>query len=180
MEQENDKQIEALEQDTKYKIIQMEDDVYDKGVLDDTKEEISKLFREFRIWLSDHIDSDEISLRFDKLKKDTTALLEAGKIKCVEFTQREDVQRAKESVVNAGEKVMGSVNEGVHTIMENEYVEKVIDTVNDAITSVANDERIRQGVKKFKKGTLKVAESAVQGLKKVLDTDEDHDEVKKG
>ena len=41
------------------------------------------------------------------------------------------------------------------------------------VQSVKNDERVKKGVATFKKGTLRLAESAYAGLKKVLEEKED-------
>ena len=107
-----------------------------------------------------------------KLKEDTADVLEKGKTKTEAFVKREDVQNAKEKVVSAGEKVMDGVSDGLHTIMENEHVSKAMDSISDTITSVKNDERVKRNVNKLKKGTLKAATHAFNGLKKVLDTDD--------
>ena len=175
MEDNHQKQAEEMEQEAKYKIIQMEDETDEKGLLDDTKEEISKLYRDFRTWLSENIDSEDLNARYEKLKMDTADLINKGKAKTAAFVQRDDVQKAKDMVVGAGEKVVDGINDGVHVVMGNEHVSKAVDTIVDTIESVKQDERVKEGVKKFKKGTLKIAESAFNGLKKVLDTDKESD-----
>ena len=172
MEENCEKEVETMENEAKYTIIQMEDDIEgDDRILDDTKREIARLYQEFRVWLSENVDSEEISARMAKLKEDTAVLLAKGKRKTLEFAEREDVQKTKEKVISAGEKVMDGVSDGINTIMENEHVTKAMDSISDTITNVKNDERVQKNVKKFKKGTLKVAQHAFDGLKKVLDTD---------
>lgn len=172
MEENCEKEVESMENEAKYTIIQMEDDIEgDNRIPDDTKREIARLYQEFRVWLSENIDSEEISARMAKLKEDTAVLLAKGKRKTLEFAEREDVQKTKEKVISAGEKVMDGVSDGINTIMENEHVTKAMDSISDTITNVKNDERVQKNVKKLKKGTLKVAQHAFDGLKKVLDTD---------
>lgn len=173
MENDCEKEVDSMEKEAKYTIIQMEDDIDgDQSFLDDTKKEVSRLYQDFRDWLSENVDSEEISARLKKLKEDTADVLEKGKTKTEAFVKREDVQNAKGKVVSAGEKVMDGVSDGLHTIMENEHVSKAMDSISDTITSVKNDERVKRNVNKLKKGTLKAATHAFNGLKKVLDTDD--------
>ena len=56
---------------------------------------------------------------------------------------------------------------------QNEYVRRSVHAVADTVDTIRNDEQVKKGVRKLKKGTLKAAEAAFQGLKRVLDTDED-------
>lgn len=173
MEVNCEKEVESMENEAKYTIIQMEDEVEgDESILDETRKEITRLYQEFRDWLSENVDSEEISARMEKLKDDTAVLLAKGKAKTLEFAGREDVQKTKDRVVAAGEKVMDGVSDGINTIMENEHVMKAMDSISDTITNVRKDERVQKNVKKFKRGTLKVAQHAFDGLKKVLDTDD--------
>lgn len=173
MEENCEKEVETMENEAKYTIIQMEDDVDgDESILEETKREITRLYQEFREWLSENVDSEEIGAKMEKLKEDTALLLAKSKQKTIAFANREDVQKTKEKMISAGEKVMDGVSDGINTIMENEHVTKAMDSISDTITNVKNDERVQKNVKKFKKGTLKVAQHAFDGLKKVLDTDD--------
>lgn len=176
MENNCEKEVESMENEAKYTIIQMEEDVEgEQGILDETRKEVTGLYQEFREWLSENVDSEDIAARMEKLKEDTAVLLVKGKKKTVDFANRDDVQNAKDKVVAAGEKVIDGVSDGINTIMENEHVSKAMDTISDTITSVKHDERVQKNVKKLKKGTLKVAQHAFDGLKKVLDTDNKDD-----
>ena len=61
--------------------------------------------------------------------------------------------------------VKETVSDGVSEFRKTENGQKV----EAFVKSVKNDDRVKQGVTTFKKGTLKVAESALKGLRKVLD-----------
>ena len=62
---------------------------------------------------------------------------------------------------------------GIQEISKNDVVKNCTDTLTDTLHSIKEDEQVKSGVRKLKKGTLKVAESAFNGLKRVLDTETD-------
>lgn len=179
MEEHCEKEVDAMEKEAKYTIIQMEEETDSKHLLDDTKKEINRLYGEFREWMSENVDSEEVAARLKKLKQDSNALIEKGKEKTIAFYQREDVTKVKEKALIAGEKVMDTVNEGIQSVMQKEAVVHAMDSFSDKVQQVTCDERVKTNVKKLKKGTLKFAEKAFDGLKKVLDTD-DSDDGQKG
>ena len=64
MENDCEKEVKKKEKEAKFTIIQMEDEVDgDKSFLDDTKKEVNRLYQDFREWLSENVDSDEINAR---------------------------------------------------------------------------------------------------------------------
>lgn len=169
------KEAENLEKEAKYTIITMDEDsseCEDKKLLDDAKKEITRLYNEFRNWLAENVNSDESGERMERLKQETHNLILRTKISLQNIHAREDVKAGKEKVVEAGTFVKDKVSDGIHEVVRNEYVSKVVDGVNETIDSVVYDERVQRSVKKLKKGTLKVAESAFNELKRVLDTDD--------
>lgn len=176
MEQnEFQKDFEKLEKETKYTIIKMEEqeDSESKRILDDALDELARLNEEFRSWLVNNVNAKEASERLTKLKHDSARLLEHTREKISEFQSREDVQNGKEKVIGATSKIVNYVQDGVEDVLANEHVANACHTVYSTIDSVKNDDRVKKNVKKFKKGTLKIAESAFNGLKRVLDTDDD-------
>ena len=68
MENDCEKEVDSMEKEAKYTIIQMEDDVDgDQSFLDDTKKEVSRLYQDFRDWLSENVDSEECKV--EKIKR---------------------------------------------------------------------------------------------------------------
>ena len=185
MEQnEREQEVESLEKEAKFTIISMNDeDDADEGkkkILEEAKEEVARLYQEFRDWLDDNVNSDEVNERLERLKQETSNLMNRTKQSIQSFQEREDVHAGKQKAKELGSKVYESINDGINDVMNNEHVVKVVDSVSDTIDNVRNDERVKQGVKKFKKETLKIAESAFNGLKRVLDTEDDQHNDQKG
>ena len=178
MDNEREKEVEDLEQKAKFTIITMECDDDDengrsKKILDDAAIQLQRLFQEMRDWLREHADSMEVNERMERLKQDTQRLLATTQNRLQRFTQREDVQAGREKAAAAADKLAGYVQEGIQEVRQNEYVRRSVHAVADTVDTIRNDEQVKKGVRKLKKGTLKAAEAAFQGLKRVLDTDED-------
>ena len=160
MDNEREKEVEDLEQKAKFTIITMECDDDDengrsKKILDDAAIQLQRLFQEMRDWLREHADSMEVNERMERLKLETQKLLASTHDRLQRFSQREGVQA------------------GIQEVRQNEYVRRSVHAVADTVDTIRNDEQVKKGVRKLKKGTLKAAEAAFQGLKRVLDTDED-------
>lgn len=161
-------------QEKKFTIISVEDDDSDANrILNDAKEEANHKIQEFRIWMNENMNAEERKARTERLKSELNELMERTRKKLEEFNDREDVKQGKERVAAAADKLTSYVNDGIEEVLKNEVVSNVISTVSDTIGTVVNDDRVRKNVKKLKKGTLKVAEHAFNGLKRVLDTDDD-------
>lgn len=179
MENEREKEMEALEKEAKFTIITMETEEDEasqsKKILDDAAAQLQRLYQEAREWLKEHADSMEVNERMERLKQETQKLIASTQEKIQRFNEREDVQAGKEKVVAAADKVYGYVQDGMDEVRSNAYVRRGVSALNDTVDTIRNDEHVKENVKKLKRGTLKVAETAFQGLKRVLDTEEDDD-----
>lgn len=175
MHDDYEKAAQDVKQEAKYTIISMDDgeDEEAKSILEEAKAEITRLYQEFSSWLKEHADSEETSKRLDTLKQDIQHILDTTKARLYAFQQREDVQTGKKKALAAAEKMGDVLYDGMQEVKRNEYVSKAVQTLNDTVERVKEDERVKENVKKIKKGTLKVAERAFNGLKRVLDTDDD-------
>lgn len=184
MDKAVDSNVDELEKQAKFTIIQMDDEQDDTRrakILDDAKTEMTRLYEEFRSWLEENLYSEDINDRFEHLKLETARLLKRTKRALLEFNQREDVIKSKAKMVQAGGVIRHCFDEGIQEIMSYEYVAKAVDNVSTALDNVRHDERVRQGVKSVKRGTLQIAQSAFDGIKRVLDTDDDvEDKPQKG
>lgn len=169
------KDFEDIEKHTKFTIIKMEDDqdCECKHILDEAKAELIILYNDFRIWLSENLHAKDTHERLQKLKQDSTAVLNKTRERIIEFKAREDVQTGKEKVKATTFKIVDCVQDGFEEIKHNEHVVKALGSLNQTIDDVKQNDCVKTNVKKFKKGTLKVAQSAFDGLKRVLDTEDD-------
>lgn len=177
--------VEKLEREAKFTIIEMKDECEEKNkILDDAKDEITRLYDEFRVWVADNVDVVEMSNRYELLKDETQNLLTRTKIKLINFRDRDDVQAtyecSKDMVLKTSNKIVNCVSDSVQVVKNNEYVSKAVQEVSETINYVKQDERVKRNVKKIKKGTLRIAENAFNGLKRVLDTEDSKDKSQKG
>lgn len=165
--------ITSMEEQARFQIITVEDE--DNGssqgakILSDCKEAISALYASFREWLKDANDNEEIKAKKAKLKQDSDKIIALAKEQLHKLQENEDLRKAVnkgvQAATDAGIWVKQTVSEGVNEFRKTENGQKVETFVN----SVKNDARVKQGVSTLKKGTLKAAESALEGLRKVLD-----------
>lgn len=145
-----------------------------RRILEDTKEELYHLYNAYHKWLGAHrhslIEKEE---QLKTLKRDIAKLYMATKRKLYEVLTRSEVELGKRKIMDATTKVLDTLCEGIYEIKKHEVVQTLSNCMQETLVSVKNDERIKQHVKKLKKGTIKVAESAVHELKRVLDTDDE-------
>lgn len=180
---ECDQEVDDLEKEAKFTIISMEDNDGEEEkqkILEDAKEQITQLYYEFRQWLQDTVSKEDVNARLKRLNADTTALLQKTKERLKQWHEREDIAATRAKAIKLGNKVVDSVNDGISDVMKNEHVTKAMDSFGSVVDNVRSDERVKSGVKRIKKGTLKAAESAFNGLKRVLDTEDDQNHDQKG
>lgn len=163
--------VDEMEQEAKFKIITLEDeeDSSSKQYIEDIQRKITILYEEFRNWVKENQESDTYIARKAKLKEESDKLILLAKFQMQKVKENErfqdSLEKGKELVADASEWLV----DGVKVVMQQESVRKISSNVEDVVIQVKENERIKEGVKSFKKGTLKLAESAFNGLKKVLD-----------
>ncbi len=168
--------VTSMEEEAKFKIITLEDeeeceteDAQGKKIIMDCKAAVAQLYASFREWVKENQNSAEIKARKEKLKADSDKLIATAKEQLAKLQENESVKRVVNKGVqvaaDTGTWVMDALSEGISEIRSSEGGQKV----EAMVQNVKNDERVKQGVASFKKGTLKLAESALEGLKKVLE-----------
>lgn len=176
MEPMKQQDIEQMEKEAQQElgVLSGQDDKK-REALSGIAEELSALYANGKEWMKTNMDPEVMEPRIQKLKAETELLLSKAKTKVQTFTEkpevREKLSEGKEVVAGASAKVAHAVSEGAQEFLQQEPVKKVVDNVSQKIDAFANDERVKEGVSSLKKGTLKVAESAFNGLKKILDDD---------
>lgn len=178
MQNSNLDDVSSMEQEAKYTIITLEDEETDsqaKQIFTDVQNKLNTLYSEFRIWLKENQESEKVAERKAWLKAESDKLLASAKVQTQKLKENENLQDAIRKggklANDTGSWIVDTLQDGVHEVMKNETVQKITTNVDDVIHQVKHDERVKQGVTSFKKGTLKLAESAFKGLKKVLDTE---------
>lgn len=172
--------VDEMEQEAKFKIITLKDDEdsSSKQYIEDIQRKITILYAEFRNWVKENQESATYLDRKAKLKEESDKLILLAKIQMQKVKEndrfQDSLEKGKEFVVDASDWLV----DGVRVVMQQESVRKISSNVEDVVIQVKDNERVKEGVKSFKKGTLKFAESAFNGLKKVLDdTQESETEV---
>lgn len=181
METKKPTDLDQMHEKAKIELLTMGDDTaQNKETVNAVLDELNVLYTNFKEWMKVNLDSEVMEPRLQKLKDDTELLLAKAKLKVQTYTEKPEVQtrliEGKEFVVDTSNKVAHVVSEGAQELLQNEQIRKVVDSVSITVQSIKHDERIKEGVISLKKGTLKVAESAYQGLKKMLDETTDDEQ----
>lgn len=180
MEDKNMKEAESMEEEAKYHIIHVDDDHDNEAkrkILDEFTAEVTTLFADFKAWLNDNSDPDKVAAYKEKVKLETALLIQKVKIAVAELNENEKVKSGKDSVKAASKHIGDKLSNGVQDVIQNENVQKVMNDVSAKVHQVKEDERVKETVKKVKRGTLHIASSAYDGLKKVLEEHEEEPEI---
>lgn len=168
----NHDDITNMEKQARFQIITVADEEGDSlqgsKIIADCKEAITALYASFREWLKDANDNEEIKAKKAKLKQDSDKIIALAKEQLHKLKENEELRKAVNKGVqvacDTGVWVKDTLSDGVNEFRKTENGQKVESFVN----SVKNDARVKQGVTTLKQGTLKAAESALKGLRKVL------------
>ncbi len=166
---EENKELETKQEELKYKIITLEDDVDDKNIkklVEDILEEMNQAFENFKKWYEENKNSEKAQEMKEKFMNEMDRQM-INDVKTNPQLQ-EKLATSKDTLVNLFNKASVEIRSGVNTILDNETVSKTIDSVSDKIVDVLHDEKVQNGIKATKKGILNVATNAYEGLKQVL------------
>lgn len=183
MNNEENKVIEEVEQELKYRIITLEDEIKDskaKKYLDSIVKELNVKLETFKKLIADTKDSEKVAELKNQFLNEVDNLVVKSKKVIDDIKNNEDLRQkiedGTETVVSAAKKVANVVEDGVNDILTNPTVAKTIDNISDKVVDFLNDDKVQENVKKAKKGVLNVASNAFEGLKKVLKADELNDD----
>ena len=169
------KEIETIQEELKYKIITLDDEVEDskiKKIIDDIIKEINQAFEKFKEWYEMNKDSEKAQEIKEKFVFEMNQFTDKATDAINDIKNNPDLQEklttGKEKVVEISKKIYSDLENGVNSILENEKVAQTIDTVSDKVVEVIQDEKVQDTIRKTKKGILNIATSAYEGLKNLL------------
>lgn len=169
------KEIETIQEELKYKIITLDDEVEDskiKKMIDDIVKEINQAFEKFKEWYEMNKDSEKAQEIKEKFVYEMNQFTNKATDAINDIKNNPELQEklttSKEKVVEISKKIYSDLENGVNTILENEKVAQTIDTVSDKVVEVIQDEKVQDTIRKTKKGILNIATSAYEGLKNLL------------
>ncbi len=177
---DNEKNIENIQEELKYKIITLEDDVEDskiKKVINDITDDLNETFEKFKAWYEANKDSEKAQEIKEKFVNEMNQFVNKASSFVNDLKNNpelvEKIDAGVETIKEVSKRIASGIEDGVNNILENENVAKTIDTVSDKVVEVLKDEKVQNGLKVTKKGILNVATKAYEGLKNILGDDED-------
>ena len=177
------KEIETIQEELKYKIITLDDEVEDskiKKMIDDIVKEINQAFEKFKEWYEMNKDSEKAQEIKEKFVYEMNQFTNKATDAINDIKNNPELQEklttGKEKVVEISKKIYSDLEGGVNSILENEKIAHTIDTVSDKVVEVIQDEKVQDTIRKTKKGILNIATSAYEGLKNLLGDKEETEE----
>lgn len=173
-------ELDELEQEVKYQIIRIEDEETEKSAFSEYLDEINQKFEEFKIWLEENYNSPYVEEKLAKLKEESFVLIEKAKQKAEELKESEKLKSFYANGKVLLEDTSEKIKEGVQDALSNKNVSKIVgqvkedvSKVSDKVDEIYHGESVQKNVRKIKKGTLKAAQTAYEGLKRLLDDEEE-------
>ena len=172
-------EAKEIEKEVKYKIITLQDEEDKENTnpfIDQIIKELERISEEFKKWCNENTDPAKRAEVKAKIQLEIDRLVCFSKEKVDSLKENEELmhkfETGKETVKKTAETVISAIDSSVQDILNNPAVASTIDTVSDKIVEVIQDEHVQEGIDKVRRTTLKAAESALEGLKKVLKADE--------
>ena len=172
-------EVKEIEKEIKYKIITLEDDKKTsnaKEKIDSLIDELNRILSDFTKWCQENNDPEHRAARKEKIQQEIDLIVSKSKEVYHSVKDNEEIKAKIEAgaktVMDVAENVYDSIESTVQDVLDNPKVSETLDTVAEKLTEFKNDERVQEGINNVRKGTLKMAESAFEGLKKVLKADD--------
>lgn len=172
-------EVKEIENEIKYKIITLEEEkknVNAKEAIEQLIDELNRIASDFRKWCQENNDAEKRAERKERIQEEIDHLIYVSKEAYTSLIENEELKAkliaGKQAVIQATDMMFDSVDSTVQEVLNNPTVSQALDQVAIKLNEIKHDERVQEGLNKVRKGTLKAAEGAFEGLKKVLKADE--------
>lgn len=172
-------EVNEIENEIKYKIITLEEEKKNlnaKEAIEQLIDELNRIASDFRKWCQENNDAEKRAERKEKIQEEIDHLIYVSKETYTSLIENEDLKAklvaGKQAIIEVTDSMVGSIDSTVQEVLNNPTVSQTLDHVAVKLNEIKHDERVQEGLNKVRKGTLKAAESAFEGLKKVLKADE--------
>lgn len=150
-----------------------------RRLIEEAREKMSKMFSDTAKWLKENTEREKLSENLSRFRSECIQLLGQTKEKAIEISQNEDFQNTlrsgKEFIIGSGHLIASGVRAGADKLMENEKISLFVNRVNDRVEVIKEDERFQDGAQRLREGTMKVADRAYDGIKRILNKENDEE-----
>lgn len=153
--------VDTLEKETKYQVIQLEEDNSEsskkKAIIDNLSAELDKIFASTKKTIHNASSSEEAQATFKKTKSKVNDMFEKTKKTLKDFSEDDRVQD-----------VIDSLNEAFTSLKTTITSNKTVQKAGEKIDDLVNSDSVQDGLKTAKNTTLDIADKAHVGLKNLL------------
>lgn len=167
-------EVKEIENEIKYKIITLEEEKKNgnaKEAIEQLIDELNRIASDFRKWCQENNDAEKRAERKERIQEEIDHLIYVSKEAYTSLIENEELKAkliaGKQAVIQATDMMFDSVDSTVQEVLNNPTVSQALDQVAIKLNEIKHDERVQEGLNKVRKGTLKAAEGAFEGLKKV-------------
>lgn len=148
-------------------------------LIEDAKAKAKKLFVDSAKWLRENTERERLVENLSHFRSECIQLLGQTKDKAIEISQSEEFQNTlrsgKEFIVGSGHLLANGMRAGADKLMENEKISTLVNKVNDKVEVIKEDERVQDGAQRLRKGTMKIADRAYDGIKRMLNKEDEEE-----
>lgn len=147
-----------------------------RRLIEEATHKVSEIFTDSYEWMKANANKEKITEALTRFRQESVHLLNQTRDKVIAASQneqfRETLQNGKDFLIGSGKLIVEGVKYGADRVMENEKVAQVVASISEKIDDIREDERFQEGTAKLKEGTMKLADQAYAGIKRLLDKDQ--------
>jgi hypothetical protein len=170
--------VDELEAEALRELDEMREDSDDQQAekeVENAKEKIKSVLEDFRSWINNNANADNVRARKDKVKEDIENIINTTKEKISEIGENEKVR----STLNAGKDfidgAVGLVSDGIKAgsdiLMKNDNVRDLVDKGSEQIEKIRESDTFKKSVDVAEDAISKMNEFINTGINKIKNKD---------
>lgn len=170
--------VDDLEAEALRELDEMREDSDDQQAekeVENAKEKIKSVLEDFRSWINNNANADNVRARKDKVKEDIENIINTTKEKISEIGENEKVR----STLNAGKDfidgAVGLVSDGIKAgsdiLMKNDNVRDLVDKGSEQIEKIRESDTFKKSVDVAEDAISKMNEFINTGINKIKNKD---------
>lgn len=174
MEQETNR-VDLLEEETMHALDSMheENNFENDQVIDESREKIKHIFSELKDWCKENSDPETIREHIKQAAQESREVLKSTKEKVIEVSQSDQFKATMESGKDFLSGTVSMMSDGLkygaQALMKNDSVRNFVETADQKLDAVRDNETVKKAVDKAEEVTTKVNDAIFTGIKNFLD-----------
>lgn len=170
--------IDEMEKASQKALDAMRENGNDKNeeVVDDAKDQLEELFAQFKTWLEQNTQPEQLKKEAKEVSDKVSALLEKTRQSVIEVSNNEQFKKTMESgrefLVGTGAMIADGLQFGYEKLKEIPQFKAATEFVDEHIEELRKSEKLKNIVDKSEEGFNHVSNAIFNGIKSFFKTDE--------